>query len=138
MHGVMVLLRVSTAVADSVGLIVDCTEPSTLAGVNGFVKSARKYGAQLRGVVSNLYDQKITSSRSAKVVIETLCHNAGLPIMTTIPRSATMVNSTNVYKTKEGNPATGMFVAGEFDRAQRHLFDRLQVHFEQIALGMEA
>ncbi len=137
------LVRIPTtasvfAIADSIGLIVDCTEPNTLAGINRFCKSARLYGAELRGVVTNLYDQKITNSRAAKKVIETLCSNAGLRIITTIPRSATMVNSTNVYQTKDGDPATGLFVGGEFDKSQTHLFDRLQVHFEQIARGMEA
>jgi len=137
------LIRIPTTasvfgLADSVALIVDCTEPSTLAGVNGFVLSARKYGANLSGVIVNMFDKKIAMSRSAKEVITTYCYNHGLKIMATIPRSATMVNSTSIYQTKTGTPATGMYVAGEFDRAQRHLFDNLTQHFDQISLGMEA
>ena len=137
------LIRIPTTasvfgLADSIALIVDVQEPGTLAGINGFVRSSRKYGAKLSGVISNMYDSRIAMSRSAKATIDTLCIDAGLKVLATIPRSATMINSTSVFTTRQGIPATGMYVAGEFDKSQRHLFDRLAAHFEQIVNGLEA
>ena len=137
------LVRIPTtasvfALADKIALIVDAQDPRTLAGINRFVASARKYGANLTGIITNLYDQKIAMSRSAKEVVETLCFNSGLKILSTIPRSATMINSTTVYTTRQGIKATGMYVAGEYDKSQKHLFDKLAINFEQIVNGMEA
>lgn len=130
------LLRIHTtasvmAITNAFAVTLDCQNMENIAGVDRYIAYARGVGANLAGVIENLYDSKFNSSRLAKQFVDAVCRQSNVPVLVTVPRSASVSNTTLVFDDADGL-ASGVYVLAEKDKTQRRHLEVVIERFNTI------
>lgn len=121
------------AIADAVVVVLDVQKYQNVGGLRDFLQDIREYGANVIGVVQNLYDPKLAASRLAKIYVDGICAGAGIPIIEVIKRSGSVLNSDDVFTDDTGSKSTGTYIGLEADPSGRSRILAVAKQFENIA-----
>lgn len=131
------LLRIHTtasvmALADAYAVALDVQNIENIAGIDRYIAFTRGLGANLAGIVQNLYDSKFQASKLAKEFVDTVCRSSSVPVIVTVPRSASVSNTSTVFDDEDGL-SVGAYVLLEKDKTQRRHLEVVIQRFETIA-----